>query len=164
LALPRGGVAVAREVAEVLGLPMDVIVTRKIGYPPQPELGVGAIAEGLREPVYDPRLLSRLHLAPEDLSRGGAAEGGGLRRRGGGDRPRRQAAAAAGGPVRHRGGRRPGDRRYRARGPSGAAGRRRGAPGPRGAGRAAVRGRIPGRGRRPGGHPGRPRPVLVRGG
>ena len=27
-------------------VPMDVIVTRKIGYPPQPELGVGAIADG----------------------------------------------------------------------------------------------------------------------
>src|SRR6516225_5604407 len=45
LGLPRGGVAVAKEVAAVMSLPMDVIVTRKIGYPPQPELGVGAIAE-----------------------------------------------------------------------------------------------------------------------
>ena len=44
LALPRGGVAVARQVAAVLGVPMNVIVTRKIGYPRQPELGVGAIA------------------------------------------------------------------------------------------------------------------------
>jgi len=60
LGLPRGGVAVAREVAAALGLPMDVIVTRKIGYPSQPELGVGAIAEGLREPVYDVRMLDRL--------------------------------------------------------------------------------------------------------
>ncbi|HYB18262.1 MAG TPA: hypothetical protein VEF71_22755 [Streptosporangiaceae bacterium] len=34
LGLPRGGVAVAQQVAAVLGLPMDVIVTRKIGYPP----------------------------------------------------------------------------------------------------------------------------------
>jgi putative phosphoribosyl transferase len=81
LALPRGGVAVAREVAEVLGLPMDGIVTRKIGYPPQPELGVGAIAEGLREPVYDDRLLGRLHLAPEDLSEVVAAEEAELARR-----------------------------------------------------------------------------------
>src|SRR5277367_6410136 len=68
LALPRGGVAVAREVAEVLGVPMDVIITRKIGYPAQPELGVGAIAEGLPQPVYDPGLLGQLGLAPEDLS------------------------------------------------------------------------------------------------
>jgi putative phosphoribosyl transferase len=74
LGLPRGGVAVAREVAAVMGLPMDVIVTRKIGSPGQPELGVGAIAEGLREPVYDARLLDRLGLAPEDLAEVVAAE------------------------------------------------------------------------------------------
>jgi putative phosphoribosyl transferase len=66
LALPRGGVAVAREVAACLDAPLDVLVTRKIGYPPQPELGVGAIAEG-GEPVYDDVLLSRLALHPEDL-------------------------------------------------------------------------------------------------
>jgi putative phosphoribosyl transferase len=81
LALPRGGVAVAKEVAEVMGLPMDVIVTRKIGYPPQPELGVGAIAEGLRQPVYDARLFDRLGLAPEDLTEVVAAEEAELDRR-----------------------------------------------------------------------------------
>lgn len=81
LGLPRGGVAVAREVAAVMGLPMDVIVTRKIGYPPQPELGVGAIAEGLPEPVYDARLFERLGLAPEDLADVVAAEEAELARR-----------------------------------------------------------------------------------
>jgi putative phosphoribosyl transferase len=81
LGLPRGGVAVAKEVAAVTGLPLDVIVTRKIGYPPQPELGVGAIAEGLREPVYDARLLDRLGLAPEDLAGVVAAEEAELDRR-----------------------------------------------------------------------------------
>ncbi|MGH3202190.1 MAG: phosphoribosyltransferase [Streptosporangiaceae bacterium] len=79
--LPRGGVAVAREVAAVMGLPMDVIVTRKIGYPGQPELGVGAIAEGLREPVYDARLVDRLGLVPEDLAEVVAAEQAELDRR-----------------------------------------------------------------------------------
>jgi putative phosphoribosyl transferase len=81
LGLPRGGVAVAREVAAVLGLPMDVLVTRKIGYPRQPELGVGAIAEGLPQPVYDARLVDRLGLAPEDLARVVAAEEAELDRR-----------------------------------------------------------------------------------
>jgi putative phosphoribosyl transferase len=81
LGLPRGGVAVAKEVASVMGLPMDVIVTRKIGYPPQPELGVGAIAEGLAQPVYDDALISRLGLAPEDLSEVVAAEEAELDRR-----------------------------------------------------------------------------------
>src|SRR5260370_21506779 len=61
---------------------MDVIVTRKIGYPRQPELGVGAIAEGLREPVYDARLVDRLGLAPEDLAEVVAAEQAELDRRG----------------------------------------------------------------------------------
>src|SRR5580704_18423690 len=68
LALPRGGVAVAKQVAAVLGVPMNVIVTRKIGYPRQPELGVGAIAEGLGTAVYDARLLARLSLSPADLA------------------------------------------------------------------------------------------------
>ena len=46
LALPRGGVPVAYEVARALHAPLDVLVVRKIGAPWQPELGVGAIAEG----------------------------------------------------------------------------------------------------------------------
>ncbi|MET0903434.1 MAG: phosphoribosyltransferase family protein [Acidimicrobiales bacterium] len=46
LALPRGGVPVAREVAARLGAPLDVLVARKIGAPGQLELGIGAIAEG----------------------------------------------------------------------------------------------------------------------
>jgi len=81
LALPRGGVAVAKQVATVLGVPMDVIVTRKIGYPPQPELGVGAIAEGLPQPVYDCGLLKRLALTPEELAPVVAAEQAELDRR-----------------------------------------------------------------------------------
>jgi len=74
LALPRGGVAVAKQVAAVLGVPMDVLVTRKIGYPRQPELGVGAIAEGLGTAVYDAGLLARLSLSPADLAPVIAAE------------------------------------------------------------------------------------------
>jgi putative phosphoribosyl transferase len=66
LALPRGGVPVAHEVAERLGVPFDVLVTRKIGCPGQPELGVGAIAEG-GEPVFDADLLHRLGLNERDL-------------------------------------------------------------------------------------------------
>ncbi|PRX70225.1 putative phosphoribosyltransferase [Nonomuraea fuscirosea] len=67
LALPRGGVAVAAPIARALGAPLDVLVTRKIGYPPTPELGVGAIAEG-GEPVFDLTLLSRLGLTPESVA------------------------------------------------------------------------------------------------
>jgi putative phosphoribosyl transferase len=46
LALPRGGVPVGYEVARALAAPLDVIGVRKLGAPGQPELGIGAIAEG----------------------------------------------------------------------------------------------------------------------
>lgn len=46
LALPRGGVPVAAEVASRLAAPLDVLVARKVGAPGQPELGMGAVAEG----------------------------------------------------------------------------------------------------------------------
>jgi putative phosphoribosyl transferase len=46
LGLPRGGVPVAYEVARALDAPLDVWIVRKIGVPWQPELGVGAVAEG----------------------------------------------------------------------------------------------------------------------
>ncbi len=81
LALPRGGVAVAKQVAITLGVPMNVIVTRKIGYPRQPELGVGAIAEGLATVVYDSDLLGRLSLSQADLAPVVAAEQAELARR-----------------------------------------------------------------------------------
>ena len=45
LALPRGGVPVAREIALALDAPLDVIIVRKLGAPDQPELGLGAIGE-----------------------------------------------------------------------------------------------------------------------
>ncbi|MFC6086243.1 phosphoribosyltransferase [Sphaerisporangium aureirubrum] len=66
LALPRGGVAVAGPVAERLCAPLEVLVTRKIGHPAQPELGLGAVAEG-GEPVFDLALLDRLRMTEEDL-------------------------------------------------------------------------------------------------
>jgi putative phosphoribosyl transferase len=46
LALPRGGVPVAAEVADVLDAPFDVVVVRKLGVPVQPELAMGAVGEG----------------------------------------------------------------------------------------------------------------------
>jgi putative phosphoribosyl transferase len=45
LGLPRGGVVVAAGVAQVLGLPLDVLIVRKIGHPWQREYAVGALAE-----------------------------------------------------------------------------------------------------------------------
>jgi putative phosphoribosyl transferase len=46
LALPRGGVPVAYEVAEALGAPLDVFLVRKLGVPGHEELAMGAIASG----------------------------------------------------------------------------------------------------------------------
>jgi predicted phosphoribosyltransferase len=46
LALPRGGVPVAAEVATVLDAPLDLILVRKIGVPFQPELAMGAVVDG----------------------------------------------------------------------------------------------------------------------
>lgn len=46
LALPRGGVPVAAEVARSLGAPLDVLVVRKLGHPGQEEYAMGAIASG----------------------------------------------------------------------------------------------------------------------
>jgi putative phosphoribosyl transferase len=46
LGLPRGGVPVAREVAEALGAPLEVFVVRKLGVPGHEELAMGAVASG----------------------------------------------------------------------------------------------------------------------
>jgi putative phosphoribosyl transferase len=61
LGLPRGGVAVAAEVARVLDAPLDVIVVRKLGVPFQPELAMGAVGEG-GALVVNERVAGRLHL------------------------------------------------------------------------------------------------------
>lgn len=46
LALPRGGVPVAAEVATALNAPLDLVLVRKIGVPMQPELAMGAVVDG----------------------------------------------------------------------------------------------------------------------
>ncbi len=46
LALPRGGVPVAAEVAAALDAPLDLVLVRKIGVPTQPELAMGAVTDG----------------------------------------------------------------------------------------------------------------------
>ena len=59
VALPRGGVPVAREVAAALGAPLEVLVVRKLGAPHNPEYGIGAIAEGGTR-VIDPEAVAAL--------------------------------------------------------------------------------------------------------
>lgn len=103
LALPRGGVPVGYEVTRRLSAldeatAFDVLVTRKIGYPFQPELGVGAIAEG-GEPVFDLPLLARLQLTEADLDATVHKERAELDRRVAVYRERRPLPDPAGRPV-----------------------------------------------------------------
>ncbi|MGR0218442.1 phosphoribosyltransferase family protein [Agromyces sp. ZXT2-6] len=67
LGLPRGGVPVAAAVAEGLGLPLDVIVVRKLGLPFQPEVAMGAIGEGGAR-LIDAELLGRAGVSIAQLS------------------------------------------------------------------------------------------------
>lgn len=68
LALPRGGVPVAHEIASILHLPLDVLVVRKLGVPGHEELAMGAIASG------GIKLLNREILAALNLSQPAVAE------------------------------------------------------------------------------------------
>ncbi len=45
LALPRGGVVTAREVADLLNCQLDVMIVRKLGFPGEPEVAIGAVSE-----------------------------------------------------------------------------------------------------------------------
>lgn len=67
LAIPRGGVVVGEVAARALGAPLDVVVPRKIGAPMNPELGIGAIAPGIR--VLDPRMIQMLGVTSDYLER-----------------------------------------------------------------------------------------------
>jgi putative phosphoribosyl transferase len=66
--LPRGGMPVAYEVARALGAPLDVWIVRKVGAPLQPELGIGAVAEG-GELYVDPRIAAAVGETEEHLQR-----------------------------------------------------------------------------------------------
>jgi predicted phosphoribosyltransferase len=72
LGVPRGGVVVASEVARRLGLPIDVVVPRKLGAPRNPELGIGAVAPGVR--VLDEKMIARLGVPGDYLEREIAAQ------------------------------------------------------------------------------------------
>lgn len=66
LALPRGGVPVAFEIAEALQLPLDVLIARKIGHPLYPEYGIGAITED-QKPWLDPEALGVAQLSEQQI-------------------------------------------------------------------------------------------------
>jgi putative phosphoribosyl transferase len=67
LALPRGGVPVGHRVARAIDGTLDVLVARKLGAPGQPELGIGAIAEG-GVAVIDREGVRRLRMTDDQLA------------------------------------------------------------------------------------------------
>lgn len=70
VALPRGGVPVAAEVARALDAPLEVMVARKLGAPGEPELGIGALVDGDHpESVLNEEVVAHLRVSREYLSR-----------------------------------------------------------------------------------------------
>jgi predicted phosphoribosyltransferase len=66
LALPRGGVPVAAEIAAALGAPLDILTVRKLGVPGQPELAMGAVAAG--GTIYlDPATIEYFDITQEEI-------------------------------------------------------------------------------------------------
>ena len=80
LALPRGGVPVAYEIATTLHLPLDVFIVRKLGVPGHSELAMGAIAMG-GVTVFNDDILNDLQISQAEINRVIAAEEDELLRR-----------------------------------------------------------------------------------
>jgi predicted phosphoribosyltransferase len=80
LALPRGGVPVADEVARALGAPLDVFVVRKLGIPGSEELAMGAVATGGVRVLND-QLVNRLGIPDHLIDAVAVREGQELARR-----------------------------------------------------------------------------------
>jgi putative phosphoribosyl transferase len=68
VALPRGGVAVGYRLSLRLGVPLDVVITRKIGAPGNPEYALGAICE-TGALFWNQEALSSFSLRPQDMDR-----------------------------------------------------------------------------------------------
>jgi putative phosphoribosyl transferase len=67
LAIPRGGVEIGAEVARRWAWPLDIVIPRKVRAPGNQELGLGAVAPGVR--VLDERMIRSLRVDPEYLER-----------------------------------------------------------------------------------------------
>src|SRR4051794_120034 len=80
LALPRGGVPVAYEVAKALNAPLDVFLVRKLGVPGHEELAMGAVASGGVR-ILNERVVEALGIPPTVIDRVTADELEELRRR-----------------------------------------------------------------------------------
>jgi putative phosphoribosyl transferase len=94
LGIPRGGVEVAAEIARIHGWPLDTVIPRKVRAPGNPELGLGAIAPGVR--VLDERMIRTLGVTEEYLEREISEEEEEIRRRSEADRGGRPAESLKG--------------------------------------------------------------------
>jgi putative phosphoribosyl transferase len=82
LALPRGGIPIAIEVARALAAPMDLILVRKIGVPSQPELAAGAIVDGGEpETIYNDDVIAMTGLTRNRVDKLGKRQLGEIERR-----------------------------------------------------------------------------------
>ena len=97
LAIPRGGVTVARPVARVLGAPLDVVIPRKLGAPGNPELAIGAVAPGVR--VLHERAVRQLGVSMDNIRREAALQETEIARREAAYREGRPPAPVAGRTV-----------------------------------------------------------------
>lgn len=80
LALPRGGVPVAYEIAHALGAPLDVLIVRKVGAPGYEEFGIGAVTEDNHYWI-DPQAMNRFSSRAVDIDRTLEKERGEVKRR-----------------------------------------------------------------------------------
>lgn len=100
LALPRGGVPVAAEIARRLDAPLDVALVRKLGSPNEPELAIGAVADGeTLELVLNARLVEELGVSEEFIGSAVARELASLEQRRRGYADVRPGTAVAGRTV-----------------------------------------------------------------
>jgi putative phosphoribosyl transferase len=80
LAVPRGGVPVAAEIAGYLGCPLDLVIVRKLGAPGNPELAIGAVTQG-GEPMLDQDTVGLLRVPREYIDAEVSMQRGEVRRR-----------------------------------------------------------------------------------
>lgn len=80
LAIPRGGVPVADEIADALGAPLDLIIARKIGAPGYSEYAIGAVSQD-GEPVLDGSAVEALRVTKEYVEKEAALQASEVRAR-----------------------------------------------------------------------------------